>query len=194
MKAPSPTYKKNLPEAGSYIARVVGLIYLGTQVTKFGDKYKIRLTWELATELAIFKEGEPEKPYTVSKEFGFSMGKKSTLRPFVEGIIGVALTDEEAYAFDIEKILTKTCILSITIDEGENGKYVSIKSTAPLMKGQVCPPQINATKVLSFENWDETYFSTLPEFITSKVKASKEYIDMMGKNGVDVISPDQIPF
>jgi hypothetical protein len=54
--------------------------------TKSSDK--VRLTFELSNERKVIKEGEEARPYSVSREFGFSMHSKSKLRPFVEGMIG----------------------------------------------------------------------------------------------------------
>lgn len=200
MKAPAPTYTKVLPPAGTHMARLIGLISIGTVKTTFEGKekegYKIRLTWELPNEKTVFKEGEGEKPFVVSKELGFSMHKKSALRPIVEGIIGTSLTDEEAYEFDIDKLLGMPCILSIIIDESERGKYVAIKSAAPLMKGTVCPDQITKTQILSFEKWDEKYFESLPSFIKDKIMTSREYKLMKGLKVEEtaIVDEDEIPF
>ena len=43
------------------------------------------------------------------------------------------------------------------------------------MKGQECPPQINKTRLLSFEDWNEDLFKSLPEWIQEKIKTSDEY-------------------
>jgi hypothetical protein len=50
--------------------------YMGE--TKSSDK--IRLTFELSNERKVFKEGDEAKPYSISREFGFSMHTKSKLR------------------------------------------------------------------------------------------------------------------
>lgn len=200
MKAPQPTYTRKLPPAGTHMARLIGLISIGTVKSSFqGEEkegYKIRLTWELPNEQTVFKEGEPEKPFVVSKELGFSMHKKSSLRPIVEGMIGTALSDEEAYAFDIDDLIGMPCVLSIVIDESDKGKYVAIKSASPLMKGTTCPDQINKTQVLSFEKWDEKYFESLPSFIKDKIMTSKEYKVMKGIKVEETkeVDEDEIPF
>lgn len=200
MKAPQPTYTRKLPPAGTHMARLIGLISIGTVKSSFEGKekegYKIRLTWELPNETTVFKEGEQEKPFVVSKELGFSMHKKSSLRPIVEGMIGTALSDEEAYAFDMDDLIGMPCILSIVIDESDKGKYVAIKSASSLMKGTTCPDQINKTQVLSFEKWDEKYFETLPSFIKDKIMSSKEYKVMKGIKVEESteVDEDEIPF
>jgi hypothetical protein len=111
-------------------------------------------------------------------------------------MIGTSLTDEEAYEFDIDKLLGMACILSIIIDESERGKYVAIKSASPLMKGTVCPAQITKTQVLSFEKWDEKYFESLPSFIKDKIMTSREYKLMKGikVEEATTVDEDEIPF
>jgi len=82
MKAPKPNYTRQLPPIGNHVARLINIVYLGTQHSpQYGDTFKLRLTWELPNEKAVFKENEGEKPFVVSKETSLSMGTKSALRP-----------------------------------------------------------------------------------------------------------------
>lgn len=196
MIPPKQNKPRELVPAGTHIARVVGLIYLGTVKGHWQGKetstYKIRLTWEIPNELRSFKEGEEKTPMVISKEVGFSMGKKSTLRPIVEGVIGTSLNDEEAYGFDIEKILGLPCLINVIHEEkGDFGKFATLKSTAPLMKGTECPPQVNKTKILSFENWDQEFFDNLPDFIKEKIQKTPEYAKL---KGLKAVNPDEIDF
>lgn len=202
MKAPKPTTNRILPPAGSHVARVVQIIYLGTQkLTWQGQEkeaFRVRITWELPNEKASFKEGEPEKPFVVSKELSLSMGRKSSLRPFVEGILGCSLEDDEAYAFDLDEILGKECQVNLTHKDGEDGKYYIINSASSLLKGVSCPPAFNKVRVLSFDKWDQEFFDSLPDFLKEKITASKEYVKMKGgapaNYPTDQINPSDIPF
>lgn len=105
MKAPKAKSFDPVPK-GNHVARLYQIIHIGTVPTTFQGETrmtdKIRLTFELCNERKSFKEGDPEKPYSVSREFTFSMGKKSNLRAFIEGFGGTKLHDEEAYNFDID--------------------------------------------------------------------------------------------
>lgn len=194
MKAQKPEYTRQLPPVGNHVARVINIIYLGTQHSdKYGDIFKMRITWELPNEKAVFKEGEPEKPFVVSKETSLSMGQKSTLRPIVEGILGVALTDDEAYNFDLDQLVGMSCMLYITHEEGETAKYSKVNTATPLPKGLVCPPPFNELKILSFEKWNEEFFQKLPQFIREKITSSKEYKKMKGDT-VEEVNPEDVPF
>lgn len=202
MKAPVQT--RTLAPAGTFPARVYSIIYMGTIKGEYKgtptESYKVRLSWELPTKTRVFKEGEPAKPFSVSKELTLSMGSKSSLRPLVEGMLGVSFTDDDAKSFDIDDLLGKECLLSLAHRESPNGKYVAINSTAQLPEGMTCPPAVNKPKILSYDRFDKEYFMTLPKFIQEKMEKTPEFIKMNGGKVVDeldmseTISPDDIPF
>lgn len=189
MKAPSKP--RALPPQGTHVARLINIIYLGTVKGQFGENYKVRLTWELPTETHVFKEGEAPRPFVISREVSLSMGSKSSLRPIVEGIIGVSLKDEEAYAFDIDDILGKECLVNITYDESESGTYANVKTTSKILKGVVCPPAVNPLKILSYEKFDKEYFMSLPSFLKDKMEKTPEFKKL---NGDTTVETEDVPF
>lgn len=188
-------------EAGSYPARCYSMVQLGTNeetilgVTK--DLHKVRITWELPTELKVFKEENGEQPMVISKEFTLSMHEKATLRQFLESWRGKSFTEDEAKAFDITVLLGKPCMLSISHKVAKNGNtYANISGVNLLPKGMECPPQINEIFELSFDNWNENKFNSLPDFIKDKIKTSREYKAMIEPHSNETISEneDDIPF
>jgi hypothetical protein len=197
MKAPNQKLPRTLTPAGTFIARVTRIIYIGTiKETYMGEEKempKLMLTWELPTETHIFREEDGPKPFTISKEYTHSMGKKSNLRPITEAIIGTSLTDDEAYAFDHDELLGLACQVTIIHDEKESGTWEKVTAVSPLLKGIQCPPQVNPSKVLSFDKWDEELFEKLPQFIKNKIVTSKEYRKMKGQTE-EIIRPEDIPF
>lgn len=182
MKAPVQT--RTLAPAGTFPARVYSIIYMGTIKGEYKgtptESYKVRISWELPTKTRVFKEGEPAKPFSVSKELTLSMGSKSSLRPLVEGMLGVSFTDDDAKSFDVDELLGKECLISIAHKESPNGKYVAINSTAQLPEGMTCPPAVNKPKILSYDRFDKEYFVTLPKFIQEKMEKTPEFIKMNG--------------
>jgi hypothetical protein len=141
---------------------------------------KVRITWELPTELKVFKEENGEQPSVISKEFTLSMHEKSNLRKFLESWRGKNFTEDEAKRFDITKLLEKTCMLSIKHKVAKNGNtYAEISGVNLLPKGMECPPQINPTTELNYDNWNQEIFNSLPEFIQDKIKSSDEYKTMI---------------
>lgn len=201
MKAPKPKSNYEAVPAGTHVARLYGIIHVGTNSFEFKGETKksdkVRLTFELPGEMREFGEDKEMKPMSISREFGFSMGKKSHLRPFVEGMLGVALHDEEAYAFDIEDLLGRCCLLSVAHTEKDGNTYSNINSASPLMKGMPEPTGINPTKVVDVNTATHEEIEALPEFIRSKMKSSDEYrarFDADGPAEVKEIADEDNPF
>lgn len=197
LQAPKSNLNKVLVSEGTHIARIVSLIHMGTAEDSYmGEKKmfnKIRLTWEFPDELHSFKEGEDAKPLVHSQEYTLSMGKKSNLRPIVEGMIGTSLSDEEAYSFNFESLVGIAGLVSIKHGETKTGaKYAKVASTSKLMKGQTAKEAFNEYKILTFEKWNEEHFISLPDFIKDKIRKSDEYKKMKGIATEDKV--DDLPF
>ncbi len=190
--------------AGNHIARCVEMIQIGTIIETTGiyagkESHKVRIAWETPDELHDFGKGP--QPFLISKEFTLSMNEKATLRKMLESWRGKAFSEEEAKAFDISKLIGKPCMLSVINKTSKGGNvYAEISSVATLPKGFECPKQINPTRILSFDAWDEQVFESLPDFLKTKIRGSKEYAAMMNpsrteaapSNGGD--TSDDLPF
>lgn len=176
MKAPVQI-KELIPE-DNYIATVYRIIYLGTVETEYlGEKkntFQVDITWELNNEMKVWKEGEEAKPVVVSKTYTLSLGSKSNLRPIVEGIVG-GMSDAEAVNFDVDTILGKSCLLNVTHGVADNGKEYLKLQTSKLMKGMEAPKGFNPQRVLTFENWNEEMYQSLPDWIKLKIATTPEY-------------------
>lgn len=196
-----------LVPAGTYIARCYSMVHLGTSKGSFQGKEieqnKVRITWELPTEMKVFKEENGEQPLSISREFTLSMSEKANLRKFLEGWRGKAFTAEEAKAFDISNLVGKPCVLSVIHKLSKEGKaYAMISSASTLMKGAKCPPQINPSFVFSMQEFDQEKFDSLPDFLKKKVAESYEYKALTGveelKSEHPATSPagqyDDLPF
>lgn len=194
--------KRELIPAGTYLARLYSIIEIGTEEFEFQGEtkrtHKIRLTWELPTEMKVFNEEKGEQPKVISEEVGFSMHEKATLRnKVVHGMLGTSLTNTEAQGFDIDELLGKPCLLNIVHKPSKKDpdiKYENINSISSLMKGQTCPDQINPTTTLYFNNWNQEVFDKLPDFLKNKIMATPEYKSMNGSSHTEAINPDEIPF
>lgn len=167
--------------SGSYPARCYSMIHIGTIEENIMGTLKklnkVRITWELPTELKIFKEENGEQPQVISKEFTLSLHEKATLRSFLKNWRGKDFTDEEAKAFDIEKLVGAECMINITHKQSKDGNktYAEIGSISPMPKGMKCPTQINKSFIWTYENFDATKFGTLPEYLKNKMVHSDEY-------------------
>lgn len=168
-------------EPGNYVARCYSMVHIGTieeTINGVAKKLnKVRISWELPTEMKVFKEDVGEQPITISKEFTLSMHDKSTLRNFLKNWRGKDFTEDEAKSFDVEKLLGAACMLNITHKTKKDGTgvYAEIGSVSSLPKGLVCPPQENETYVWTYEDFDLVKFNKLPEFLRNKMINSEEY-------------------
>ena len=172
-------------EAGTYTARCYSMIHIGTVIEEYnGEKKeanKVRLTFELPTEMKVFKEENGEQPQVIGKDFTLSMHEKAGLRKFLSSWRGKAFTDDEAKAFDITKLLGVACTLGITHKVSKTGKtYAEISSVSTLMKGMAIADQINPSFEFSVAEFDQAKFDVLPQFIRDKVMTSREYLAMQG--------------
>lgn len=195
--------------AGSYAARCYSMVHIGTVETSYeGQKKlqnKVRITWELPTELKVFKEEEGERPMVISREFTLSMHEKSALRKFLESWRGKAFSDEEARSFDVTKLLGKECLISILTKEKEGKKYAEISGVSTLPKGMVCPAQINNTFEFNYDPFDIEKFSCLPEWLRKRMEATPEFKKafgytqeqqdaMHGEEFLKEVAGDDLPF
>lgn len=173
---------------GVYMARCYQMVDLGTHDEEFqGEtkrKRKIRLGWEFPDEKAVFSEEKGEEPFSIGKEYAFSMHEKSTFRFDLESWRGQKFTDDQARVFDAGKLLGAVCqinVVAYTKRDGSSG--VKIGSISPLMRGMICPPQINKTQSLSLakDEFDHSTFNDLPKFLREKIEASPEYKTLNGQ-------------
>jgi len=173
-------FTRELVPSGIQVARSYSMIEIGTVTEEFKGQQKelkkIRISWELPYKMRVFKEGEPEKPMSISREFTLSMYEKAALRKFLESWRGKPYTEEAAKKVDVTKMLGCDCMITIIHKENKSGKmYAAVDSIAPMMDGMTCPPLINPIKVLSYDAFDWEIYNSLPEFLQNQMAATPEY-------------------
>lgn len=171
-------------EAGNYLARCYQMVQIGTVEEEYkGQKKSVPkaiLGFEFPTELNVFTPEKGEQPYALSKEFTLFMNDKANLRKFLESWRGKGFSEEEAKKFDISVLIGKPCMINVIHKENSSGNMRAIiQSVAPLTKGVTCPPQINPTILLSYDNFDNSVFEALPNFIKEKMEKTPEYKKIM---------------
>jgi hypothetical protein len=175
--------ERKVVPAGNHVARCYGMIQIGTVEQEYmGEKkklHKVMVDFELPLEMAVFKEGEEAKPFVISKDFTLSFNEKSTLRKMLESWRGKAFTDQEAANFDITKLVGAPCMLNIVHKASADGTktYANITGITPIPKGLQCPEQVNSTRILAYDAWNQDLFMTLPEWLADKISATPEYKD-----------------
>lgn len=175
-------------EAGLHLARCYKMIEVGTVKEsmiingKPTEKIlkKVRIGWEFPKLMKVFKEEKGPQPLVYDNEYTLSMGDKANLRKMLESWRGKPYSDEEAVKVDITKLLGQPCMINLTHKKAQNGKtYEQIASVVPVPKEMSCPPQINPTYQLDYDDhWDKAKFDELPDFIKNKMVGSLEYVAM----------------
>lgn len=190
---------RQLIPAGNYIARCYQMIQIGTTTEVIMGKTvtapKVRIGWELPTEKKVFDETKGEQPLVISMDFTLSMHSKSTLRKTLASWRGKDFAEDEAKAFDVTKLLGKPCFLNVIHRPGvadPTKMYEKIASITPLPKGVTCPDQITPLFVLSYDEWSDDKFRSLPEFIQEKIKSSSEFQQRLRPESTHVPNADEI--
>jgi hypothetical protein len=201
---------RELIPAGNYLARCYQMIEIGTveEIIMNVPKtlHKVRIGWELPTELKVFKEENGEQPLVISKEYTLSMHEKSNLRKDLKSWRGKDFTEDEAKRFDITALLGLPCMLNIIHKPSKSDAskvYQEIAGITSIPKGFSVPKPINPVVVLSYDKFDNEVFEKLPDFIKNKMKSSQEYAKMMNPehrpmpedyDEVEVETVDDLPF
>ena len=199
--------KREVIPAGNYAARCYQMIHIGTvkEVILGEEKIlnKVRIGWELPTEMRVFSEDKGEQPMVLSEEFTLSMHEKAKLRKFLASWRGKDFTEEEAKCFDVTKLLGAPCMLNIIHKPSKKDAsviYAVIGSCSPVPKGLKVDKQINETFVLSYDEFSWDRFNTLPDFIRTKMQNSMEYAALTQPNHTDTTAEslseplDDLPF
>lgn len=180
-KSSGSSLPRKVVPAGSHVARCYSMIQIGTVEQEYlGDKkilHKVMIDFELPLETAVFKEGDAEKPFVISKEYTLSFNEKSTLRKHLESWRGKAFTDSEAANFDITKLVGATCMINVVHKASADGTktYANLSSISPMPKGLQCPEQVNPTRILAYDSWNQDVFMALPEWLADKISSTPEY-------------------
>lgn len=182
MKAslPQKTQRELIP-TGNYPARVYEIIEIGTVDGQWMGEakktHKVRIGFELPTEKRVFDVAKGEQPMVISKEMALSFGDLAGLRKIVEAVEGKKLNDAEAVNYEIESIMGKPLLVTVSHSEpNEQGiVYANATTFSPLIKGLTVEPLNNKPNYLEYAKWDEQVFLSLPEFLRDKMVVTPEY-------------------
>jgi hypothetical protein len=170
-----------LVPSGNHLARCYQMIEIGTEQGEYmgqpKEYHRIRIVWELPNEKKVFNSEKGEQPFSIGKDYTLSMHEKATLRHDLQSWRGKAFTDEEASSFDITNLLGKPCMLNVIHETSKNnGKiYAKIAGVTAVPKGMPVPDQVNESFMLSFEDWDDKKFATLPDWLKQRIEKTPQF-------------------
>lgn len=183
--------------AGTYQARCVRLIDMGTQTSDYQGETKtarkVLMGFEILDTDVRRDDGQP---HVISKRFTASLHEKAALRKTLVSWKGKDFAPAELKAFDLATVLGKTCLISL-VDSAKDGKsYTNIAAIMAAPKGTT-PPEGTCNEPLV--HWDMaapdwTAFSFLPNRIREQIELSPEFKALTPPAGrMAVPSPMQAP-
>jgi hypothetical protein len=163
-----------LPPPGSHVAVCFRIVDLGTQTGQYGPRAQILFSWELPDELQA--DG---RPFTISRRYGLSSGRKSSLRADVEGWLGRVLTGNDFGKFDLSTLLGTTCLIGIKHEVREDGRtFANVTSVMrrPKAVAERMPPSNEAVSLsLAERPFRRFEYEQLPEWVRNVIAQSPEY-------------------
>lgn len=199
--------KPSIPpvEPGSYLARCVGVVDLGEQEVEYKGKTrysdKVKLIFELPTE-RITIDGE-NLPRQLSRNFTFSVSKKGSLRQFISAWLSRSFTDGEFSEFDLFSLLRHPALLSVV--HSEDGQYANIAGAMAVPRGMDVPTAQSDLIRFDTQEWDDSAFDALPEYLQDQLKRSTQYrnmhlpdqevsVEAAAAEAAETASAEEVPF
>lgn len=204
--ASEPRKIEDLPKKGARVARCYSVVDLGTQEVEFEGlkklQRKMQITWEIPSDMRVFKEGEEKQPIVIGKKYTQSTHEKATIMKDLESWFA----DDNRIEGDVVKLIQtklvgRPAMLTVTHSSYEKGgktyPYASVAGVSSLPEEMTCPEQINPSVFFDLDNFNKEVFESLPEWVQGVIKQSPEYKEVMGseKDGSGVvIEKDLLPF
>jgi len=180
----STPQKRDIIPSGSYPARCISMIDIGTIPTEYQGEKKmralIRLKFELPTVTKVFNPDKGEQPFVIERQFTKSLHEKSALRPFLDNWRGTALTEDECLSFDLSSLLGVSCLLSVVHNQVGDKTYANIGGISTLPEGLECPNQFNNSFIWDYvDNYNEDAVTSennfIPAWLQEMIKSSSEW-------------------
>lgn len=183
--------------AGSYLARCVRLVDLGTQSSDYQGETKtarkVLLAFEILDDETRRDDGSP---FALSKRYTASLHEKSALRKDLASWRGRDFTPEELKGFDLANVLGKDCFISVVEQSKPDGRVFS--NLASIMKPPkgMRPPEGTCNEPLL--HWDMaapdwTVFAQLHPKLQQQIEASPEFKALKKPRSVTMPTPSAAP-
>ena len=112
---------------GLHQAVCVDAVDKGLQPTRWGEKHKVLLIWQ------IDQVDRKARRYQVRKLYTNSLHEKAALRKDLESWRSRRFTDEELKGFDLENLIGANCQLQIIHNTGEDGSvFANVGAIVPV--------------------------------------------------------------
>ncbi len=182
--------------AGSYIARCVRLLDLGTVQTEYQGEAKTAHKCLLAFEVL-----DPEvrrddgQPFVLSKRYTLSLHEKAALRKELASWRGRDFTPEELRGFDLRNILGQPCFVSVVETTKGDRTYSNIAGIMKAPKGMPVPESVEPLLYWSMSdpapNWEA--FALLHPKLVEQIEATPEFKRLTPPKRIAVAAQPAVP-
>lgn len=192
--AGSGTYAPCPP--GSYLARCVRLLDLGTVQTDYQGEAKTAHKCLLAFEvLDPDTRRDDGAPFVLSKRYTLSLHEKAALRKELASWRGRDFTPEELKGFDLRNILGQPCFVSVVETTKGDRTYSNIAGIMKAPKGMPVPASAEPLLYWSMSdpepNWEA--FALLHAKLVEQIEATPEYKRLTPPKRIAVTSQPATP-
>lgn len=157
----------DLPEEGTYPARLARVIEIGDQTTPYGVKTQVVLGY-VVPSLKV-KVGEEEK-----QQMFWTFPINQTSNP--DGNLMKHVKALKADATHLNQCLTKSCLLTLANTEAKDGKmYTNIDGIAKPMAGLDIPMPDCDVYMYEFENGEDEVFENLGEYRQKQIRGALNF-------------------
>jgi hypothetical protein len=164
--------------AGSYLARCVSLIDLGTQTSTYEGETKrarkVLVAWEILDDETRKDDGTP---FVLSKRYTQSLHEKAALRKTLASWRGRDFTPVELKGFDLAGVLGKDAFLSVIHTDKDGKTFANIAAVMKPPKGMTRP---DGTATEPLQQWDMAapdwqVFAVLTPRLIEQIESSPEF-------------------
>lgn len=172
MKAPKQESRERyIVPKGLHKAVCISVVDLWTQKEEYKneakEQRKLRITRELPEVTREFDW--EEKPVVIGKKYTFSMYEKANLAKDIESWFGETQPED----FDFEECVGKSAQINVIHKiSGSWNEYAKINSVLSLDEDL---EPFNETYLFDLDNFDQSIFDKLPEFMQKDIQNSPEY-------------------
>lgn len=192
MVPPATSGERNLPEPGTYKARCIQIIHVGTLNEKFMEHDKmintVRFVWELLDcydpetgDYPIFNEEKGPQPYVITQKYTYVLSEKSNLFKLIERWTKASKpSKDELLAYDISTLLGKPCNITIEHGESKSGKaFVEIVLLSSPVKPKPGQPgydkPMNELVLFDIDDFEEETFQMLFPWVQKEISTTVEF-------------------
>lgn len=172
-------------EAGNYPARIVQILYMGTQEQRpfkgqpKPDAPELRVTYEFVDEFLPDEDGKPmeDKPRWLSEDFvlhGLGADRAKSTKRYL------AVDPNKEFGGDWSKLIEAPVNVTVTATPGKGDRAdtiynnISNVSTMRAKDAEKCPALVNPPKLFSVEEPDMEVLGSLPEWLQEKINKAPE--------------------